>query len=43
MVTARRQACAAPGREDALALRSRDRALVAAQLRVARAMISMAR
>jgi hypothetical protein len=43
MVTTRRQAYAAPGREDALALRWRDRAVAAARLRVARAVISMAR
>src|SRR6266567_4818803 len=43
MVIARLQAYAALGSEDALALRWRDRAVVAAQLRVARAVISMAR
>ena len=43
MVTARRRAYAELGREDALALRWRDRVVVAAQLRVARAVISMAR
>ena len=43
MVTARRHAYAELGREAALALRWRDRVVAAAQLRVARAVISMAR